>query len=107
MAGVNITKAHAEAIAAKLQAEVRTKGPHSIASVWYRGIRIASFGIRHGSRRDAGHGHIPRELYISPYKCRELAICTLTVDAWLNILRERDLLPEDEPPQPIAPDHPA
>jgi hypothetical protein len=107
MAGANITKAHAEAIAAKLQAEVRTSGAHSIASVWYRGVRIASFGIRHGSRRDAGHGHVPRELFISPYKCRELAICTLTVDAWLDILRGRNLLPEDEPPPTSDPPDPA
>jgi hypothetical protein len=108
MAGVNITKVHAEAIAAKLSAEVRKGGAHDLAIVWYRGVRIANFGIRHGSRRNAGHGHVPKQLFISPYKCRELAVCTLTVDQWLQILRDLKKLPEDdseEQPPTTAPPH--
>jgi hypothetical protein len=98
MAGMNITREHADMLVVKLEAEVRTKKEaHDLVIVYYRGTRIANFGIRRNSKRDKGHGHIPRALFISPRQCRLLAICDLSVQEWWGILRSKGLLPDDQP----------
>ena len=87
-----LTKDHAEAIASKLGAVVDKKGAHRIAAIYVDGVLIASFGIRHGSRRNAGHDHIPRDIHFSPNKCRRLAECTLYREDWIKALREKGLI---------------
>ena len=97
MAGINITKEHAESIIAKLEAQVVRKGrAHDLAIIRYRGVRIAQFGIRRGSSRNAGHGHIPGALSLSPRRCRELAICTMSVAEWHDVMRRLNLLPDED-----------
>lgn len=82
-----LTKDHAVTIARKLGANITKRGPHQIAVIYVEGIFIASFGIRHGSRRDAGHDHIPRDIFFPPNKCKRLAECSVTREEWVNAMR--------------------
>ena len=89
-----ITKELALKIAKKLGAKIdRSAGKaHDLAMVYHDGDLVAQFGIRRGSRKDAGHGHIPRDLRIRPREARLLAQCPLTREGWLAILAEKGLL---------------
>jgi hypothetical protein len=60
-----ITKDHAAKIAARLRATIWPGGIHDIAVIEFEGKRIAQFRIRRGSRRDAGHDHIPASISAS------------------------------------------
>lgn len=90
-----ITKDHAARIAAKLRATVRQGGNHDIAVIEYEGRRVAQFGIRRGSRRDAGHDHIPASIYVSARAALDLAPCPMSYEQWIEVLREKGLI---EPP---------
>jgi hypothetical protein len=68
-----ITKDHAAKIAAKLHAAIRPGGSHDIAIIEFEGKRIAQFGIRRGSRRDAGHDRIPASIYVTTRSALDLA----------------------------------
>ena|SRR5437868_3130601 len=87
-----LTKDHAIDIANKLGAVVNKRGAHQIAIIYVNGVFVASFGIRHGSRRDAGHDHIPRDIHFPPNKCRRLAECSVTRDDWIEAMREQGLI---------------
>lgn len=87
-----ITKELAEKIARKLEARVAEKGKaHDIASVWVDSKLVATFGIRRGSKKDAGHDHIPSQLHVSPRDAKLLGQCPLTRDAWIDLLRAKGL----------------
>ncbi len=89
-----LTKEHAKKIAAKLGAEIDTKGKaHDIASILHAGKVIAWFGIRRGSKKNSGHDHIPRDLFFSPNKCLGLANCPVSRDEWLERMKELGKLP--------------
>lgn len=59
------TKDHAQAIAGKLRAAIRSGKKHDIALIKYNNQTIAQFGIRRGSRRDQGHDHIPGNIHVT------------------------------------------
>lgn len=94
MAKTIITKQHAEAIATKLGADIRAKKgrAHDLAVVYHDEVRIATFGIRRGSKKDLGHDHIPGALHLSPHDCRLLAECEITLDEWIERLRRLGLV---------------
>lgn len=82
-------------IATKLGAVVQKNGKHQRAIVRYEGKIIFTFGIRHGTR--TGQGHLVgrnRDLRLSETQALALARCTITKEAYFDILRERGLLPE-------------
>ena len=82
-----ITKEHARKIAKKLGAIIdTTPKAHDIVTIFHKGVRIASFGIRRGSKKNAGHGHIPVELSLSRHDTLRLANCTLSKDEWIQML---------------------
>ena len=88
-----LNKTDALKIAKKLGAEItKNTKAHDIAEVFHGGLLIAKFGIRRGSRKDIGHGHIPKELYMTPRNCAELARCTIQRDEWIEMLRDQGLL---------------
>ena len=87
-----ITKDHAEKIAAKLRATIRQGANHDIAIIEYEGKRIAQFGIRRGSRRDAGHDHVPASIYVSTRSVLDLARCPMSYEQWIQVLREKSLI---------------
>jgi hypothetical protein len=89
-----LTKEHAEKIAAKLEAQIdRSRKAHDLAAVYYEGKVIAFFGIRRGSRKNAGHDHIPRSIYFSARKCLDLANCPVSKADWLASMKELGKLP--------------
>ena len=88
-----ITKELALAIAKKLQATMDTRPKvHDIAVIEYNGKMIARFGIRRGSRKDAGHDHIPTDLHVTPRDARLLGQCPLSREDWIKIMSEKGSL---------------
>jgi hypothetical protein len=64
--------------------------------VFYRGELIVQFGIRRGSSKDIGHGHLPEDLSLTPHQVLELARCPLSYDEWVSLMREKGLIAEDQ-----------
>jgi hypothetical protein len=89
-----LTKDHATAIAGKLRAVPKKKkgSAHQIQLIFHRNQIVAQFGIRHGSKRDAGHDHIPKDLHVPPHFCKELACCTKYLADWLSEMDKQALL---------------
>jgi hypothetical protein len=87
-----ITKQLAERIAKKLGAEIVKSGAHDIAYVYHNGQLIGEFGIRRGSKKDAGHDHIPRDLRIGPSQARLLGQCPLKLTDFIAILVGKGLI---------------
>lgn len=81
-----ITKELAVKIVSKLEAvELTTRGAaHDIYGVYHEDVLVARFGIRRGSRKDAGHDHIPGELGVSVGFARLLAQCPKSRDDYLR-----------------------
>jgi hypothetical protein len=92
-----ITKELAQRIAKKLDAQIVSSGKaHDIAYVYHEGQLIAQFGIRHGSKKDLGHDHVPRDLHIGPSQAKRLGQCPLSRDGFIQLLRERGLIQQPE-----------
>lgn len=88
-----ITKEDALIIARKLGAKVDPRPKrHDLARVFEKGILIASFGIRRGSKKDLGHDHIPGALYIRPHEARDLADCTKLREWWIASLKNKGFI---------------
>jgi hypothetical protein len=82
-----ITKEHARKIARKLGAQIDRSGKaHDLACVYHNGRLVATFGIRRGSKKDLGHGHIPGDLHLRPHDALRLANCPLSREAWIAML---------------------
>lgn len=100
-----ITKELALRIVSKLKAtRIRTRNSaHDEYAVEHDGLLIAILSIRRGSDKDLGHDYIPRELFLSSGQAKRLAQCPLSREGYLAILREKNLLPDsDPPPEPAA-----
>jgi hypothetical protein len=87
-----ITKDHASKIASKLKANIRSGGSHDIAIIEYDGKRIAQFGIRRGSRKDAGHDHIPASIYVNSQSALNLARCPMSYEQWIELMLDKGLI---------------
>lgn len=89
-----LTKRHARAIAKKLGTVPHQKKgrPHELHQVFEDGKVIAFFGIRHGSKKDAGHGHLPSALHLTPRDTRLLADCPMSRKEWIGKLKEKGLV---------------
>ena len=87
-----LTKDDAEAIAKKLGARIKNAKAHDIAVIEYEGKRITQFGIRRGSRRDQSHAHLPGSLFMKPHDVKEMAICNISYDEWVSLLKEKGLI---------------
>jgi len=90
---MSITRDHARAIAKKLGATIEKAGAHQMAYIWYGDTLIAEFGIRHGSNRNQGHGHLKGALSLNQFNVLKLAQCTISKEEWLQILQEKGKLP--------------
>lgn len=89
---MQITKTDAQDIARKLEAKIQTGGAHNIAAIWVDDVLVAKFGIRHGSRRDQSHQHIPKDIHFSPNKTKQLAQCTISRDQWIQSMKEQGFI---------------
>ena|SRR6266542_3314028 len=61
----------------------------TVAVIEYEGKHVADFGIRRGSRRDQGHGHIPRDIHLNLRDALSLARCTLSYEQWIQRMKEK------------------
>jgi len=87
-----ITKQLAVQIAAKLGAVLQSgkkQRPHDLYRVDEKGLLIATFGIRRGSNKEAGHDHIPRQLFISPRDARDLGQCPMSREQYIQKLKQQ------------------
>ncbi len=84
-----LTKSHAMKIAEKLGAVIQEGRAHSLAVIYVDDMRVAAFGIRHGSRKDQSHNHVPKSIYYPPNKCLRLAQCTLDRLDWVQAMIEQ------------------
>jgi hypothetical protein len=92
-----ITKEHARRVVRKLKAEVITKrSAHDLAQVFYNGQLVVQFGLRRGSSKESGHGHLPEDLHLTQHQTLELARCPLSYDDWVSLMRERGLIQDEE-----------
>ena len=90
----SITKDHARIICKKLKAvQESKKSAHINYSVYYEGVYLGSFGVRHGSNRDLPHDHIPEDLDIPFHLALDLGRCSKYLDDYLNYLRDKGRLP--------------
>jgi len=80
-----ITKELALKIAKKLEAKIEARGRHDFALIMYEGKLVAEFGIRRGSRKDAGHDHVPEQIFLRPQQARFLGQCPLSREEWIGI----------------------
>lgn len=92
-----VTKENALQIIRKLRAEVTTKrAAHDLVEIYYKGVLVSEFGLRRGSRRDAGHGFIPSALHLSLRDTLDLAHCPLSYEGWVEKMKDKGLIVEDE-----------
>jgi len=88
-----ITKELALKIAKKLNAEIVIReGAHDIALVRHEGKLVAQFGIRRGSKKDAGHDHVPEQIFLRPRQARLLGQCPLSREEWVRILTDKGMI---------------
>ena len=87
-----LTADDAGAIAAKLGAErIGERTRHEIVKFRHNGRLIFTFGIRRSSK-DKGHNFIPRQMQISQMECRTFRDCSLSLDAYIEILRAKGFI---------------
>lgn len=91
---VQITKQMAKKIAKKLKATIdsESSSSHDHAMILHEGALVADFGIRRGSRRDAGHDHIIEELQINAHFAKELASCPKSREDWIDAMRDKGVI---------------
>ena len=86
------TKRDAEAIARKLNAQVRVGRRHDLVRVFDSDRLVATYGISRSSRVDKGYDYLPAQLHLSSGECEELRKCTLSTEEYLRRLRERGVV---------------
>lgn len=92
-----IDKEHARKIVKKLGADVQTgRKAHDLARVSVDGVLVATFGIRRGSSKSLGHGHIAHDLFLSPHDAIRLANCPLSREEWVQRMRAAGRAPQQE-----------
>lgn len=89
-----ITQELAHRIVKKLRAEIdeRPGKAHALAQVWVEGRLVATFGLRRGSNKEQGHDHVPGALYVSPNEARQLGLCPMSRDQWIERLRDKEMI---------------
>jgi len=89
----HLNREHAWKIVEKLGAETETgRGGHLLAKIYYQGIRVAQFGIRHGSNKDQGHDHIPKGIHLSPHDSLLLARCPMSYETWIEKMKQKGII---------------
>jgi hypothetical protein len=93
----SFTREDAEAVAEKLKAVYEDgRRPHTLAIIYYKGVRVAQFGIRRGSRKDQGHGFLPGAVHLSQQNTRRLADCPMSYEEWVAVMKEKRLIVETD-----------
>jgi hypothetical protein len=95
----NLNRDHADKIAKKLKARKHQGSAHEIAVIEYDGKYITEFGLRRGSKKDQGHGHVPASIYLSLRDALALAQCSLSYEDWVQRMKDKGVIKE-EPDSP-------
>ena len=91
---MRFTQREAQAIAAKLDAEIRKGRKHDRVNIRYGGHLIAFYGIRKSSK-PVPHDYIPHQLHVTNGQAGDLVKCPLDKAGYFAILREQGRLPEE------------
>jgi hypothetical protein len=103
-----ITRQSAEIICKKLGAvfiQASRNSDHDIYGVYFEDRLVGKVGISRSPRKDKGHGHIPRDLFVRSRFAWEIASCKWYLE---DYLRERGLIasppeaPELSEPKAVA-----
>lgn len=62
-----------------------------MAVIRINGRDIGQFGISRGSQ-DQCHDYVSRQMFLTTKQCREFRECTLSLEAYVEILRTKNLL---------------
>lgn len=68
---------------------------HDMYGVFHNDRLIASFGIRRGSKKDAGHDHVQKALNVSTGFAKQIGICKRYLEDYLTHLGMQGLLPPE------------
>ena len=100
-----INKELAQKIIAKLKAvQTKSGGAHEpYAILDFQGKTIALTSIRRGSNKELGHGHMPKDLHISPGKAKLLGQCPMSREAYIKSLQEQGHADPDPTPDQSQP----
>jgi hypothetical protein len=93
-----ITKERALKIRDKLGGvPITTKNDvHDMYGVFHNGRLIAQFGIRRGSKKEAGHDHVQKELNVPTGFAKQISNCTRYLQDYLDHLHAQGLLPTEQ-----------
>ncbi|HEV7667186.1 MAG TPA: hypothetical protein VGS22_01595 [Thermoanaerobaculia bacterium] len=94
--GPELTREHADKVVKKLRASVEKslRSGHDIATVYYEEEAILSFGIRRGSSKDSGHGHLTEDLFLPPSQVKRLANCPMSYQEWVERMKDKKVIIE-------------
>lgn len=89
-----INKQTAETIVKKLKGVLRKNTQaHDLYEIYSNdGILITQIGIRRGSNKDQGHGHIPNQLHISFHDTKLMGACFIQKNDWIGMLKDKNIL---------------
>jgi hypothetical protein len=93
-----ITRQLALKIADKLKAvkESRKGSPHDLYAVYENGVPIVVFHIRHGSKKNLGHDHIPDQIHVNAFKSKQLANCPMSRAQWVQEMKSKGVIESDD-----------
>ena len=86
-----LTQKDARMIAGKLRIKIEKGRKHDIAVFRHKGVQILQYGISRASR-EKPHNHISRQLHITSGQCRDLRDCPLTLNEYIEILTQKNLI---------------
>lgn len=85
-----LNKQDATKIRKKLRArrKVPASKHHDYYEFFVDGKAVVNFGIRRSPKKDQGHGHLPKDLFLTQQETVRLAACTLSKDDYVEYLRK-------------------
>ncbi len=92
---MKIDKTLATKIVKKLKATKvvgKKRRNHDMYEVVIDGVQIVLFGVRHGSNKDQSHMHLIKQLELKASETRDLGLCPLSYDQWVEICKGRGLV---------------
>jgi len=87
---------HGREIAAKLGITPEPGGGHEKVIFRYRDKEIARYNIRRSSK-SCPHNFIASQLHLTTKQCKEFHECSMSVDDYLKILKEKGKIADDSP----------
>ena len=89
---ITANKEDADVIVRKLEAKAVSKpgAPHYQYAVSVGSRIVRRFGVRHSSKKDKGHDHLPKALGVSMHFCKGISSCDNYKNDYLREIGELD-----------------